>query len=96
MSSYEPYKNLINNYRKNRKKRFTRMEGEGYIFGTVVHFDNDKGTGVAVDADENRYVLHYNNMWRINYKILSKDQEIHFKPGTYNGAKTAEDIAIVY
>lgn len=88
-----PYSKFIKNNEKKRRKKFEVMKG--YRFGTVVHFNNEKGFGVGIDHDGNRYILHYTNMDRVKFKILTKGQEIHFKPGLYKESLSAEDIAVV-
>jgi cold shock CspA family protein len=88
------YGNILDRYRKRRKEKFKKMEG--YLFGEVLHFDNDKGYGVVVDDEGNRLVLHYKNMDRINYKVVSKGQRVHFKPGRYKHSIVALDVALVH
>lgn len=90
----DPYGSVIKNFRNKRKEKFRKMEG--YVFGVVLYFDNNKGMGMAEDMEGNKYLLHYKNMDRINYKILSKDQKIHFKPGLFKQSVIATDVAIVY
>lgn len=88
------YGKILKRYRNKRVERFNEMEG--YLFGVVLHFDNEKGFGVAVDDYGHRYVLHYKNMDRVNYKIVSPEQKIHFKPGRFKNSIVALDVALVY
>lgn len=90
----QAYEKLLANFRQVRIAKFSNMKG--YVFGYVVNFDNDKGTGFVVDEEGHKYFLHYKNMDRVNYKVLSKDQKIHFKPGKFKESPVATDVALVY
>ncbi len=89
-------KDIMQRHRANRNAKFEAMHGKGYIFAYVISFNNEKGYGVCEDNLGRKFSLHYTNMLRVQYKILSKNQTVHFLPDTYNGAPTATDIAIVY
>ena len=88
-----PYSKIVKRHEARRREKFKAMKD--YRFGTVVHFNNEKGFGVGTDDEGTRYILHYTNMTRVNFKILTKGQEIHFKPGRYKDSLSAEDIAVI-
>jgi len=93
-SKYGQYGLIIRNHRISRKNKFAKMEG--YLFGEVLRFNIAKGVGAAIDSNGIKYILHYKDMDRIGFKIVTKGQQIHFRPGVYKGSLKAEDVAIVY
>ena len=87
----------MKDYREKRRAKFAQLiEEEGYLEGTVLHFDNEKGVGLVIGDDNLKYVAHHKSMPRVKYKILAKSQRVHFKPGVYAQNKTTEDLAIVH
>lgn len=96
MKRAHPYTAILANERKRRQQAFEAMQKDGYVFGEVVAFDNNKGIGTAVDAASSHYTVHHNNMNRLAHKMLSPGQKIHFKPGVYKDSIIADDVAGVY
>jgi len=91
------YSGLIKKYKEKRRAKFAKMSKEkGYLEGTVLHFDNERGVGLILGEDSLHYVAHYKNMHRMQSKILAKSQRVHFKPGKYEHNLTADDIAVIY
>ena len=94
--SNSSFREVMRRHRLKRNTQFEKLIAQGYIYAYVTSFNNSKGYGMCEDNLGKKYSLHYTNMNRAHYKLLTKNQQIHFKPSLYNGAPTALDIAIVY
>lgn len=84
-------------YREKRKAKFAQLiREEGYLEGTVLHFDNEKGVGLVMGDDGLKYVAHYKSMLGRVYKILAKSQRVHFRPGVYQDNRVTDRLSTMH
>lgn len=60
--------------------------------GKVKWFNNRRGHGFIMGSDGREYFVHYTNILKTGYKVLSENQQVEFTPVEGPKGPKAEEV----